>query len=565
MKKFFDALRLRRVLLGLAVSWLATVDLCGGEVTVPAKIFTPNGRPEWQWSVPVQGIISKETQNHPRAFLWIPPGCQRVRGVVVGQNNMEEEQIFEHPSFRRALTELDFAVVWATPPFDLFFRYDQGISEHFEAMMKALAAESGYAELALVPVVPLGHSAAASYPWHFGFWWPDRILAAVSVSGQWPYYRDQNTPDWGNRTLGGVPGLVTMGEYEAAFSRAEVGLHNRQEHLDLPLTMLAEPAGEHFAASDQKIELIGLYLRKAAQYRLPADWPIDHRPHLRKVDATQTGWLFDRAREDGQPTAKAAPLADYSGDRTNAFWAFDGELARAIEAIQSQHQGKRMQAIGYVQKAGVVAQRKSHVRVGLRVEIDNDDLIFKLRSTLLDTVPADWRGLKVGDPITHAQDEGKLSIVRICGPVEPLGPDTYALRFYRGGFDNPKRSGGACFIASHPGDETHKPIALEAEMKFWLTNHVGKAQQITFNAPESVPVAQQSLELAATSDAGLPVFFYVREGPAVVSGRRLQFTSIPPRARFPVKVTVVAWQWGRPFEPKIQSAVPVERTILITR
>jgi hypothetical protein len=73
------------------------------------------------------------------------------------------------------------------------------------------------------------------------------------------------------------------------------------------------------------------------------------------------------------------------------------------------------------------------------------------------------------------------------------------------------------------------------------------------------------LELSASSDAGLPVFFCVREGPAVISWRTLHFTSVPPRAKFPVKVTVVAWQWGRPFEPKIQSAVPVERTILITK
>lgn len=74
-------------------------------------VFSQNARPEWQWSVTVKSVISSETQGHPRAFLWIPTGCRRVRGVVVGQNNMEEEQIFEHPAFRRALEELDFALV----------------------------------------------------------------------------------------------------------------------------------------------------------------------------------------------------------------------------------------------------------------------------------------------------------------------------------------------------------------------------------------------------------------------------------------------------------------------
>src|SRR5215210_4540692 len=75
----------------------------------------------WQWSVPVESVTLTETNDHPRAFLWIPPNCQRVRAVVVGQHNMEEEPIFEHPRFRAALTDLGFAEIWITPPLDLFF------------------------------------------------------------------------------------------------------------------------------------------------------------------------------------------------------------------------------------------------------------------------------------------------------------------------------------------------------------------------------------------------------------------------------------------------------------
>ena len=35
------------------------------------------------------------------------------------------------------------------------------------------------------------------------------------------------------------------------------------------------------------------------------------------------------------------------------------------------------------------------------------------------------------------------------------------------------------------------------------------------------------------------------------------------RARFPVNVTVVAWQWGRGAEPRVKTAAPVERTFAI--
>lgn len=533
--------------------------------SAPKPLYTQNARPEWQWSIAVPNVISGETQKNPRAFLWIPPGCQRLRGVVVGQHNMEEEQIFEHPTFRRALTELNFAVVWVTPAFDLFFQFDKGAGQSFDGMMAALAEDSGYDELTRVPVVPLGHSAAASYPWHFGFWAPDRILAAMSISGQWPYYKDKNSADWGDRTLDGVPGLVTMGEYEDAYHRAGTGLRDRADHPRLPLSMLAEPAGEHFSATDLKISFLGLYLRKAAQHRLPDDWPVDEAPKLRPIDPTTQGWLVDRGRLDGKSTAPAAPVGSYTGDPKEAFWVFDGELARAVETFGTYYAGKKQQFIAYTQGGVVVPQRKSHVRVGLKTDIQGDDLSFSLGGAFLDAAPADWRGFKAGDPVTHAEDASAFTIARICGPVEQIGPDRFALRFSRAGMDNPKRSNSLCFILSHPGDDVHKPMSLEAEMKFPLTNKEGAPQEISFDTPASIKAGTLSLPLAARSSAGLPVFFYVREGPAVIEGNTLRLTAIPPRAKFPVKVTVVAWQWGRATPPKVQTATPVERTLLLTR
>jgi hypothetical protein len=55
----------------------------------------------------------------------------------------------------------------------------------------------------------------------------------------------------------------------------------------------------------------------------------------------------------------------------------------------------------------------------------------------------------------------------------------------------------------------------------------------------------------------------VQEGPAELEGDTLKFTAIPPRSQWPVKVTVVAWQWGRSIEPKLKTAQPVERTFYI--
>jgi hypothetical protein len=148
---------------------------------------------QWQSSVPLTGI-TVGNEGEPQAFLWIPPDCKQVRGVILGQNNMEEQPILENPKFRAGLAEIGFAEVWSTPGFDLFFRFDQGAGDRFDRIMNGLAAKSGYQELSTAPIVPIGHSASASYPWNFAAWFPDRTLAVLSVSGQWPYYKDVNTP-----------------------------------------------------------------------------------------------------------------------------------------------------------------------------------------------------------------------------------------------------------------------------------------------------------------------------------------------------------------------------------
>jgi hypothetical protein len=93
----------------------------------------------------------------------------------------------------------------------------------------------------------------------------------------------------------------------------------------------------------------------------------------------------------------------------------------------------------------------------------------------------------------------------------------------------------------------------------------GADQQITFPEIPDQKAGAVSLALHAVSDAGLPVHYYVREGPASVENGTLTFTPIPPRSKFPVEVTVVAWQWGRSASPEVKTATPVTRTFVIQK
>jgi hypothetical protein len=555
-----------------------TVDIKTGEtVVLPSATNAMTGTTElkpaavWQWSVPVK---SEKPENGPaRAWLWIPPNCEHIRGVVVAQHNMEEISILENPKFRAALAELSVAEVWVAPFFDHLFRFNAGAGETFNDLMNRLADESGYSELKFVPVAPLGHSAAASWPYYFAAWNPQRTLCALSVSGQWPYFRHpQWAPDiWGDRNIDFVPCLESMGEYEAADPFGREGVKQRQAHPQLPLSMLANPAQGHFASSDAKAAQLAFYLRKVVQYRVPKNWKATDAPKLIPIDPTQTGWLADKWHRDQLPAASPAPIGQYQGDPQAAFWFFDGEHARQTEKYQAAFRGLKPQLVGYVQDGKLVPQKETHLQVDLKFQPQADGVTFHLSGGFYDAVPsvssrlADWTRLPTNSPLGHASG-GWISIHPICGPVEQLADDTFAFCLQKETLlRTDARSYEIVLAATHPGDAEYKPAVQQAHMFVPARNTQGAEQHLSFPPIPDPMTGIKTLKLNAASDAHVPVHYLVREGPAEVSGDTLTFTQIPPRAKMPVKVTVIAWQYGRSGEPKLKSAEPVERTFYISK
>ena len=539
----------------------------------------------YQWSSTLDQVVSPETKDHPRAFLWIPEKCQRVRALVIADQNMQEEQLFAEPEFRKTLADLGFAEIWIVPAMGTTsFRFDQGEGDVLEKLLKTMADQSGYSEIEFAPLVPTGHSATAGWGWDIAAWNPKRVLCVLSLSGQWPYFGSKN---WGDRSVDEVPGLTTKGEFEIRGSLENgwyAGLKGDfyQKHPYAAFTQVVEPGDGHFGASKEKIALIDLYLREAAKYRLPADAALNGPVALTPIDAKKQGWLYEVWHLNAPPSAAAAPVAGYRGQKDHAFWAFDEEMARAIEKFQSGFRGKRNVLIGYRQKNGLTAPSPDHAMVHLKFEPIDDGLTFKLSGAFWDSVPstsdgkssewASWlsEGMKTvaqNDPISHPQNEdATMDIAPICGPVAQTARDTFAIRFNQIGFNSPKRSNDIWFFLTYPGDGKYKRMVQQAELQFPLRNTKGASQEITFT---KIPDRQAGrsiapIQLKATSSAGVPVHYYVREGPAEVDDSgMLTFSAIPPRSKYPITVTVVAWQWGRSIAPFIQSAKPVEQTFSI--
>lgn len=524
----------------------------------------------WQWSVQVRD--AKENPGQARAFLWIPPNCKSVKAVVFAQNNMEEQSILESENFRAKMGKLGIAEIWVSPAFNGKFLFNEGAGEQFNKIMDDLALASGYDELKLAPVIPMGHSAMASVPYYFAAWNPGRTLACISVSGQWPYVRNQFLPDIWNKdqNIDYIPGLETMGEYEAANTWSDEGLKERRQHPLMPLSMLASPAQGHFAATEEKIAYIAFYIKKAVQYRLPKSTPVGEAPVLVKIDPTKQGWLADKWRYNQLPMAKPAPVNEYKGDQGQAFWYFDEETAKATLNYEAKHRNQKPQLIGYVQHGKMVEQRNTHQQVNLKFEPEADGITFKLKAAFYDTVAGGsprlpvWADMSVGSKIGHSLSGKPIRIDRITGPVIKLNDTTFRLHPQLGYWENP-HSYELWFAATHPGDAEYKPAVQQSQMVVPPRNTQGKEQHITFSPIPDQASGAKNIMLQAVSDAGVPVYFYIQDGPADITGNRVNLTAIPPRSRFPVKVTVVAWQYGNSNEPKLQTAVPVVQTFLIKK
>lgn len=303
------------------------------------------------------------------------------------------------------------------------------------------------------------------------------------------------------------------------------------------------------------------------QYRLPKG---ANQLGLRPIDPTNTGWLVDKWRKDEVPRAEAAPVGRYNGDPAQAFWYFDEELAKATLNYQARHRNKKVQLIGYVQNGKMVGQRNTHQQVNLKFEPLADGITFKLGAAFYDTIPggsprpAIWAEAPAGEHIGHVKNAGSITIQHITGPMIKLNDSTFRIQPQSGFWQNP-HSYELWFAAIHPGDERYKPAVQQAQMLVPPLNTAGRVQQLTFSAIPDQRENEKGIKLNASSDANVPVSFYVQDGPAEIVGDRLNLLKVPPGSRFPVKVTVVAWQYGNSNEPKLQTAKPVINTFWIRR
>ncbi|MFI5381250.1 MAG: hypothetical protein ACHRHE_18285 [Tepidisphaerales bacterium] len=510
---------------------------------------------EFQWAVDMEG-------KDRRAYLWIPPKCERVRGVILTVQNLLEKPMVEDPVFRSAAADAGFAIVWINPagfedksPLAGEFKYRDGAGRTLDKLLADLAAESGYAEIATAPLMPMGHSAAGPLSWQVAYWRPDRVIACVAIKTTFP-----GPPGWDPQAnIEGVPLVYVTGQCtewpEASRNRerhwhgvrdAMVKMRERSDrHL---MSVVVEPGGGHFEWSPAMARYIGLYIRKAAKYRIGADGEL-------RLLRLEDGWLTDTSMLEPSRFAPAAYSA-YRGAKTQAFWHFDEEEARAAEAFCGDRNPRELQMVTFMEDGRPINGAKQGF-APMRFAPADDGVTFHVEGGFLSEVPEQL--INAGTKLGHAP--GPVRIRMITGSAIQTAANTLRVKFDREGFTS--RACTLWMLAEHDGDDVYRKNVQPGRIMLPTCNSQGKPQTLTFAPIADVKPGTKTIPLKAESDSGLPVDFYVISGPAEADGPRLKFSDIPPRARLPMKVRVVAYQWGLPG--RIQSADPVERVFEIEK
>lgn len=423
----------------------------------------------YRWSVQVRGYISSETGKEPMAFLWVPVGCDTVRAVVFAQQNMAEETLYKMPAFQREMKRLAVGLIWVAPAFTNTWNPAEGCQSRFDKILTALAYQSGHSELLRVPIVPLGHSAQASMPWNFAAWNSQRTLCVISLHGDAPRtnlcgYGTANV-EWGRtRNIDGIPGLMIEGEYEWWEARVLPALAFRMMYPESCISFLCDAGSGHFDCSEPTALYIAKFIEKSLQTCLLPDGT------LRRLNP-RDGWLAcrynaDLAANDGDgscpPFAIArrpepAPFAQYKGDRHDAFWYFDEEMAQLTESRYAATHGKRQQFVG-IEYNGRLIPYNPKSQGGMVLDLRNETSVktITLKAVYTDsthTVPSSHHGV------------AKPHMDFICGPAQKVNDATFRIIPYEAGMDNPKRSHTVWLCAVAEGDETYKGAVQPIEIR----------------------------------------------------------------------------------------------------
>jgi hypothetical protein len=284
--------------------------------------------------------IDRKTKNEvdSNVSLWIPPNCEYIRGVIIAHpmiSGLATARPMRIAAAREGLASMVFGAIPGE---------GNAAIAKFDEMFEKFAAASGHPELKGAPVLLGGLSASVLATRNVACAVPERVFGIVHAAGG----NMHQMPDDG-RGMVQVPFFAHNGEFEwcgpeggghmsgKAGIRAEYGnqtqwvmireqmlrlWRDRHEHR---MSLLVVPNADHGAWD---VGLTAMFVRKAAQYRLPKEKRDGSKPAVCTPLPVSKGWLTDADLD--HPQYPPAPYESYKGDKNNAFWHLDEEMATVV-------------------------------------------------------------------------------------------------------------------------------------------------------------------------------------------------------------------------------------------
>jgi hypothetical protein len=306
----------------------------------------------------------------------------------------------------------------------------------------------------------------------------------------------------------------------------------------------------HFDCSERLINYFAHYIDIISKERLSANGDSALKPI--QMDK---GFFADLP----VPGHENRPIKPYLQNDTNyssSPWYLDKISALEAQSIANIKWKAATQLPGFLTDSGKIAPFIFNGISKLTpTYLGDDGLTFTVKSIMLDRMPENFVG--AGEKLSIAN--GQPTVEWACGQFKPLGNNKFRICLDRTWPNTANYIG-----ARQCGTDTIRPIFEPCGLTL-PKNNIGLVQKITFNKIPDVTAGISSIMLVAKSDAALPVEFYVVAGPAIIENGKLIFTKIPPKSKYPIAVTVAAWQWGRSIEPKVKMAEIVKQTFYINQ
>ncbi|EDY16765.1 autotransporter-associated beta strand repeat protein [Chthoniobacter flavus Ellin428] len=580
--------------------------------TPATPAFTPVTDSVYQYSVPVVPIFSNNPADpNRRAYLWVPPGCTKLQGVMVGLHNMLEKPMFDDPAIRQACTDANLGIVfiaggdaaypltpngtgnytvgslnmalsldpnsYTTPDINpatgvAFTSQAEQAGAELAVVLNNLGTESGFAELQYAPILLTGHSAASPFVWIRGVATSaalvNRVFAILPYKGFYPGTIPSNMPvfhvssewqeisNWSN----------TWDVMDGPQARKLRGGGTNQLFGEF-----VQPGTGHYEYDQSQSGPMATFIRNVAALRIPATWPATGFPALNAINVTN-GYVVDvttLGSGNAQPVAYSTWVAA-GNDPLRAYWYIDQATAQAVCDTMNAGFSKKAQMITGYQTPSTLAplatQSPGYVFYNT-VSYLPDGVNFQMRTASLNQSPI--AKLFNAGPVGMASGS-ILFKANGSGAIRQTGADTFRVWLDRGG--NPYRLGQPWepfAIAYHPGDANYRradrPFNLTTAAPVFIIN--GTAQSVAFPAvPNQVAGNLQNIALGATATSGMACQYWVASGPyhaTGTNGQTLAADTLPAKTSWPIRVVVGAWQWGQNTAPQVQSATPVRSTFWI--